>query len=594
MALFAPSLSPAIIVKEIDLTGVAPNVETSLSGMVGQFKWGPVNDPQRIQNKEQLGETFGSPDELRSVDYLSAIQYLRYSGNLIVNRATAYGVSEGDSAMNATMSGSPESIENDNAFTSYSGGQLFLAKYPGALGNGIEVSMFARTTIDTDNDGVYPATFQTWKYSAQFDGMPQTSPWAESLTGDVQNDEVHVAVIDRSGLITGTKDTVLEVFPYVSVAKGAKTVDGGENFIGTVINNGSRYIRFGQFGDSSNMVGGTLWGLEPSQTGISNYGANTWSEDSASVLLTGGRDCPPLDAADFNIGFRKFEDKDEIDVQILIAPGMSTRTDQVTVVSNLVSIAALIRKDCVVVTSPNRDAVVGNSDPVDATLATTDLFPGGKTGSYLIVDNNYLRVIDEANDNYIHIPACSSTAGLLAATDANFGPWYSPAGERRGEYIGATSLAYSPNKLDRDALYKANVNPIVQFAGRGMLLFGDKTKQSRASAFDRINVRRLFLAVEKTIALAARNFMFEFNDEFTRSEFVAITEPVLREIQARRGIEDFYVQCDARNNTDEVRARNEMVASIFIKPTYSINFITLNFVATRAGLDFEEAVGTLS
>lgn len=591
MALTTPSVSPAIVIKEIDLTGVAPNVETSLSGMVGQFKWGPVNDPIRVQNKEQLAEQFGAPDNLRSVDYYSAEQYLRYSGNLILNRQVNNSAPFGDSATNATMSGVPVLIENDKVFETYAGSQLFMAKYPGALGNSIEVSLFQRKTVDSDTDTVLIQNFDNWKYSGAFNGFPKTSPWAESLEGDVKFDEMHVAVVDRSGVISGTKNTVLEIFPYVSVAKGAKTVDGGDNYIGTVINNGSNYIRFGDFGDSSNMIGGALWGTSPAGTGIQNYGAQTWSQDSASVTLGGGRDCPALDVADYAAAFANFEDKEEIDVQILIAPGMNTEDDHVAVVNNLVGIAAATRKDCVVVASPNRAAVVGSATPVTSTIQTTNRF---SASNYLMVDNNYLRVADEFNDTYIYVPACSTTAGLLAATDAAYGPWYSPAGERRGEYFGATGLSYSPNKSQRDELYKVGVNPIVQFAGRGILLFGDKTKQSRASAFDRINVRRLFLAVEKSVALAARNFMFEFNDEFTRSELVAIVEPLLREIQSRRGIEDFYVQCDSRNNTDEVRARNELVASVFIKPTYSINFITLNFVATRAGLDFEEVVGTLS
>jgi len=591
MALTTPSVSPAIVIKEIDLTGVAPNVETSLSGMVGQFKWGPVNDPQRVQNKEQLASQFGAPDNLRAVDYYSAEQYLRYSGNLILNRQVNNSAPIGDSAVNATLSSVPVLIENDKVFESYAGSQLFLAKYPGELGNSIEVSLFQRLKTDLLDDAALTATYDGWKYSAAFNGFPGTSPWAASLEGDVKFDEIHVAVVDKAGLISGTKNTVLEVFPYVSVAKGAKTVDGGDNYIGTVINNGSNYVRFGQFGDSDNMIGGTLWGTAPSGPTVQNFGANTWSQDSATGQFAGGRDCPVLEVADYQAGFSHFEDKEEIDVQILIAPGMNTEEDHVAVVNNLVGIASATRKDCVVVASPNRAAVVGNVNAVDATIQTTNQF---SASNYLMVDNNYLRVADEFNDTYIYVPAASTTAGLLAATDASYGPWYSPAGERRGEYFGATGLAYSPNKAQRDELYKVGVNPVVQFAGRGILLFGDKTKQSRASAFDRINVRRLFLAVEKSVALAARNFMFEFNDEFTRSELVAIVEPLLREIQSRRGIEDFYVQCDSRNNTDEVRARNELVASIFIKPTYSINFITLNFVATRAGLDFEEVVGTLS
>ena len=274
---------------------------------------------------------------------------------------------------------------------------------------------------------------------------------------------------------------------------------------------------------------------------------------------------------------------------MLIAPGMNSRVDQVTVVNNMVGIAGKIRKDSLVCASPNRAAVVNQNTPVTETLATTDLF---SASSYLAVDNNYLRVYDKFNDQYIYIPAASSTAGIMAFTDYNYGPWFSPAGEKRGEYVGVTNLAYSPTKNQRDDLYKKGVNPIVQFPGRGTLLFGDKTKLSRPSAFDRINVRRLFLAVEKSVAIAARNFLFEFNDEFTRSEFVAVVEPLLREIQGRRGIIDFKVQCDETNNTPEVIDRNELRAAIFIKPARSINFITIDFVATRTGADFDEIVST--
>jgi phage tail sheath protein FI len=286
-------------------------------------------------------------------------------------------------------------------------------------------------------------------------------------------------------------------------------------------------------------------------------------------------------------GFDAFDDKEETDVQILICPGMGSKGDQVSVVNHITGIAGTTRKDCMAVASPNRDAVVNNIKPVIDTLTTTNLFAAS---SYLAVDNNYLKVYDKYNDEYIYVPASSTTAGIFALTDYNYGPWWSPAGERRGEYAGVSGLAYSPNKSQRDELYKKGVNPIVQFPGRGTILFGDKTKLARPSAFDRINVRRLFLAIEKSIAEAARNFLFEFNDEFTRSEFVAIVEPLLREVQAKRGIQDFFVQCDDRNNTPEVIDRNELIASIFVKPARSINFITLNFVATRTGADFEEII----
>jgi len=591
MALTTPSVSPAIVVKEIDLTGVAPNVETSLSGFVGQFNWGPVNVPTRISDEGQLAAVFGTPSTSTAVDYFSAAQYLRYSGNLIVNRQVSQGVAA-DSAYNATLSNTQVLIENEEQWENTVSTEMFTARYPGALGNSLGVSIFSLEAGDSVNSATSIANFAAWQWQDKFDGIPSTSDWASGFANAVKNDEVHVAVIDRGGYISGTKNTVLEIFPYVSVAAGAKTIDGGDNHIKTVLNNASDYVLFGKYFDSDSMIVGTEWGNTVPAAGAIDFSKGvSWSNDSANASFVGGSDHSTLDAGDYALGFDNFEDKDEIDVQILIAPGMAIAADQVTVVNDLAGIASVTRKDCVVVTSPDRAAVVGTNSPAADTIVTTNQFTAS---NYLIVDNNYLRVYNKFADTYIYVPAASSTAGLLAATDANYGPWYSPAGERRGEYFGVTSLAYSPNKADRDALYKVGVNPIVQFSGRGILLFGDKTKQARPSAFDRINVRRLFLAVEKSIALAARNFMFEFNDEFTRSEFVAITEPLLREIQARRGIEEFYVQCDSRNNTDEVRARNELVASVFIKPAYAINFITLNFVATRAGLDFEEVIGTLS
>jgi len=228
----------------------------------------------------------------------------------------------------------------------------------------------------------------------------------------------------------------------------------------------------------------------------------------------------------------------------------------------------------------------------DINYICTDLF-AFTNSSYLVVDNNFLKIYDKYNDQYIQIPAASSTAGIMAATDLNRAPWFSPAGSRRGQYLGITAIAYSPTKIQRDTLYKAGINPVANIPGQGVLLFGDKTKLNRPSAFDRINVRRLFLILERAIGKAAEQVMFEFNDEFTRAEFVNIVEPVLREVKGRRGITDFRVIADATNNTAEVVDRNEFIANIFIKPARSINYVTLNFVAVRSGVDFEEVVGTV-
>ena len=588
MALTAPSLSPAIVVREFDLTPIVPNVDTSLAGYVGAFKWGPVDVPTIIQTEEQLASQFGTPDEERAVDYFSAAQYLRYSGNLIVNRTVPSGdVALGDSALNASSLQVGTLVKNEDHFEGQVLSDMFIAKYPGELGNSLKVSMFAIESGESASSAQTETYWENWTYADKFDAIPGTSEWAQNQPGTVLNDECHIVVVDEQGLITGDKGSVLETFSYVSLAKGAKTVDGGHNYIKNVLNQGSNFVWFGDF-DSASFMNGDEWGTAPSLSGLTDYATNSsWSEDSASVSLGGGRDHVALDVGDYAIGFDQFEDAEDVDVSMLICPSMNSSTDQVTVVNDVAAIAGVTRKDCVAIASPNRAAVVNNIDPVNDTLETTNQF---LASSYLIVDNNFLRVYDKYNDQYIYVPAASTTAGIMAATDRNFGPWYSPAGERRGEYVGVTNLAYTANKAQRDELYKKGVNPIVQYAGRGILLWGDKTKLARPSAFDRINVRRLFLALEKSISVAARNFLFEFNDEFTRSEFVGIVEPLLREVQARRGLQDFRVQCDELNNTPEVIDRNEMVATIFIKPARSINFITLNFVATRTGADFEEII----
>ena len=591
MALTTPSMSPAVVVREFDLTGVAPNVETSLSAYVGAFKWGPVDFPVRIQSEDQLALLFGSPDDDHAVDYFSCNQFLRYSGNLIINRVCAGiddSIGTSGNALNASGGSSDVRVFNEDHFERTSRNVNFIAKWPGDLGNSIKVHYFG--VLDGDSDNGKSATtnkFLNWPMQEYFDDVPATSNWAKNQPGTVRNDEIHIAVVDSDGLLTGTKGTVLETFPFVSVAPAAETTDGGDNYLKTVINSGSLYVWADTWDSSS--AAGTNWGTNPPSNGDGmDYASGfSYSGDSNAVSLTGGADGDKIGKQEIIHGFEKFTDVEEIDVQILIAPGMNSEDDQVAVVNELAAIAGTTRKDCIVTASPNRAAVVNSIKPVIDTLSCTNRF---SASSYLAVDNNYLRVYDKYNDKYIFIPASSTTAGIFALTDFNYGPWYSPAGERRGEYVGVTDLAYSPTKSQRDELYKKGVNPIVQFPGRGTILFGDKTKLARPSAFDRINVRRLFLALEKSIAEAARQFLFEFNDEFTRSEFVAIVEPLLREVQARRGIQDFFVQCDERNNTPEVIDRNEMVASIFIKPARSINFITLNFVATRTGADFEEII----
>lgn len=578
----AVSESPAITVKEIDLTGVVPNVGSTTGAFVGNFNWGPADAPILVSDEAGLVSTFGSPSKTNSIDFHSAAYYLRYASSLYVVRELTEAVGQSENAYDARTSSAPR-VKNNASFDFQdaaldSDQHTFIAKYPGTLGNSLQIQWLA--AVDSADD---PA-FTSWTYQDNFDGAPITSDYVSNLGGG--KDEAHVVVIDQDGVFTGTKGTVLETFPFVSVASDAKANDGTSNYIIDVINDRSEYVWMAGFGDLAD----SDW---HSNVGTAVTDGADYQRDTVLVKtlsLTAGTNSAALGTAQYATGFDRFEDKDQVQVDFLIAPGMGNRTDHTTVVNDLIAIAQGTRKDCVVVASPARSDVVTTALPNPEIIATAK---GLTFSSYLFMDNNYLKVYDKYNDQYIKIPAASSTAGIMAASDNNTAAWYSPAGQRRGAYLGITSLVHSPNKSQRDLLYRNGVNPIANIPGQGVLLYGDKTHLARPSAFDRINVRRLFLVIERAIAIAARNVLFEFNDEFTRAEFTNVIEPFLREIQGRRGITDFRVVADETNNTAAVIDRNEFVCSIFIKPARSINFVTLNFVAVRTGVDFDEVVGTV-
>lgn len=594
--------SPRINISEIDKTGIVPAVGSSGGGFVGNFRWGPVHERTLIADETGLVSTFGAPDDTNSVDFHSAAYFLKYSQTLQVVRENNGGQNAhgavtkfaGDSDGNSMLVNNLDHWENsvssavgEGASATSSG--TWIAKYPGALGNALTVSFCPAG----DSAGV--DHFTGWAYASNFNGAPGTSSYATS--NGASNDEVHVAIIDRTGAISGTVGSVLEKFEYLSVARGAVTPDNSPNYISDVLNQNSQYIWNGYFGDDSAFgsdylnLGGN-WGTTPDTDTAVNYGLGTGLVDGVrTVNLGGGQESATLGTGEFAEGYDLFEDKLTTEIDFLIAPQHSSEANGTTVVNDLVSIAEA-RKDCVVITSVDRAGVVGKTDAQAQTNAVS--FANTLTkSSYLVVDNNFFKVFDKYNDKYINIPAASSTAGLMAATDVIADPWYSPAGQRRGNYRGITGILTNPNQTQRDALYKAGVNPIANIPGTGLILFGDKTLESRPSAFDRINVRRLFIAIEKSIGEAAKNVMFEFNDEFTRAEFVNIVEPFLRRVKGRRGITDFRVVCDETNNNQEVIDNNQFVANIFVKPARSINFVQLNFVAVRTGVDFEEVVGTV-
>ena len=591
MALFTPSESPAIVVKEVDLSGVVPNVQSTTGAIVGKFRWGPVEVATLVDTESTLAATFGTPNDGNAVDFLSTAYFLKYSNSLQVVRAI--NDSDATNARYPRITGAAAPlVKNDTDYDTSlanldSDNQMFIAKYPGALGNSLKISICVPSGRDSGGTFVLTdSSYSGWAYKSYFDGSPSTSDFASSR--NAQNDEIHIVVVDEDGLISGTRGTVLETFPYLSVGTNAKLADGTTNYVVDVVNKKSSYIKMVGFGATGSMF--------DSAAGTTiDSGDNFWSTVVSDATITfsmdSGNDGSALTTGNYLTANALFADKDTITVDFLIAPGLTSQTDHVTVVNDLVSIATA-RKDCVVIASPNRDAVVDNAAASIVSDTLTTVFDYTNS-SYVFADNNYLKVYDKYNDKYRFIPAASSTAGLMAATDTNAAPWFSPAGSRRGAYLGITGLAYTPSKAQRDTLYKASVNPIANIPGQGVLLFGDKTGLLRPSAFDRINVRRLFLVVERAIALAARNVLFEFNDEFTRAEFVNIVEPFLREIQGRRGITDFRVVCDETNNTPAVVDRNEFIATVFIKPARSINYVTLNFVAVRTGVEFEEVAGTV-
>lgn len=587
MALFTPSESPAVVVKEIDLTGGVPNVQTSTGAVVGNFRWGPVEERVLIANEQQLIDTFATPNTSNSISFHTAAYFTRYSNAMQTVRVLDSDASNavctiGQTSSYAVGGYTNPVVKNSSNFTAQksaldSDGHTWVARYPGALGNSLAVHVCPQSTSDS--------AFNNWAYKSNFDAAPGTSAYAAARDGS--NDEMHIAIVDKNGVFSGTKGTVLETYPYVSVALDAKSDDGSTNYAIDVINARSEYVHQVDWDSAFQTDGNAGSALTPGTA--RNYVGN--SENTKMYTFDSGADASNIRAAEFLAGYDLFEDKDQVEIDFLIAPSFTTSTTQATIVNDLVS-TAVARKDCVVVTSPARDDIINLTNETTITNNIVSTVANFTKSSYLIIDGNYLKVYDKYNDQYIQIPASSSTAGLMAETDRVSAPWFSPAGMRRGQYLGVTSIDYNPNKTNRDTLYKAGINPVVNMAGSGAMLFGDKTALNRPSAFDRINVRRLFLVLERAIARAAEGVLFEFNDEFTRAEFVNIIEPVLRDVKGRRGITDFRIVADTTVNTPEVIDRNEFIANIFIKPARSINYVTLNFVAVRTGVDFTEVVGS--
>lgn len=563
-------VSPGVQVKEIDLTNVVPAVSTSIGGFAGIFQWGPTEEIRELSSEKELAETYGTPNDATAKSFLTAASFLKYGSALkvarIVNNTDALNATSGASSLFGLLVKNRQHYED-----TYQGGAaergVWGAKYPGTLGNSLRVEVCSSSTA-----------FSTWAYAGEFDSAPGTSDYAAKYGST--NDELHIVVLDEDGLFTGVKGTILEKFSGVSQASDAVKADGTANYYKNVINSESDYI----------------WWLDhfstvtPSQlTTAGNSAAAGVAFDTENTVntftLSGGLNGTAPTTTQIAAGLDIFADSDTVDVNLLFSVNDTNGTN--TIAQALITIANS-RKDVMVFVSPPTEDTVGSATPATDVKNWADTL---SSTSYAVIDSTALKVYDKYNDVYRWIPAAGHVAGLCANTDEVADAWFSPAGFNRGQLLSVTKLAFNPKQNERDTLYKARVNPIVSFPGQGTLLYGDKTAQTKPSAFDRINVRRLFIVLEKAIATAAKFQLFEFNDEFTRAMFLNMVEPFLRDVQGRRGITDFAVICDETNNTGDVIDRNEFRADIYIKPARSINFITLNFIATRTGVEFSELVG---
>lgn len=602
------SLSPSVDIVERDLTLIAPAVATSIGATAGAFTWGPVLVSSIITEERNLVQRFGKPDADTFTSFFTAANFLSYSSNLRVVRVV------GDEAFNATSHDSHvrETFDGDAVETAFALTETFAAEpshvyvfvggvlqaetddyTTGFATNTLTVTFEAGSipAVGTDNIVVYAnapkilnedvfenATGLVADFIAKYPGdvanglkiiAVDATEWANLPTDDQAifqgaptGTEIHVAVIDASASFSGLDDQLLEIFEYMSTSATAKKADGTSNYYKTVINNQSEYV----------------W-----STGSI---ADITAAGAGSVTLALGRDdnAAVTDAQKI-AGFDKFANAEEIDVSLIMAGAASE-----TVVESIITYVEA-RQDCMVFISPELADVVNNAgSEVTDTVAFRDTLP---STSYAFLDGNWKYQYDRYNDAYRWVPLNGDIAGLAARTDDTNDTWWSFAGLNRGQIKNVTKLAFNPTKAQRDELYKSQINPVVAFPAQGTVLFGDKTLLSRPSAFDRVNVRRLFIVLEKTISTAAKFSLFEFNDDATRAQFLQLVVPFLRDVQGRRGITDFAVVADETNNTPQVIDSNRFVGDIYIKPARSINNITLNFISTPTGVEFSEVEGVV-
>jgi phage tail sheath protein FI len=581
-------ISPGVNVSEVDLTTAVPSVSTTAGAFAGPFQWGPVGQRTLVTNETDLVNKFGQPNGNTATSFFSAANFLAYGNNLQVVRAANSNSRNASSNTNNLLTINNVDVY-DTTYVVDTLGQSFVARYPGALGNSLRVSVWDSNTANANATG---STFTSWTYKSYFPAAPTTSSYVSTSGG--ANDQIHLVVVDEDGLFSqGAKGTVLEVFPYLSKASDATNDDGSTSYYRTVLRNQSKYIYALGPVDNANTSG--TWG----QTANTQFGGCFMAANNVgSTASFGSGSDLVLTATDYTTGYGEFTNPDAVDISLIItgdagAPSntVSAITAVTTVQQYTIDSIASARKDCVTFLSPPQSGIVGGATP--ETTVTSWISTLARASTYAFADCGWKYQFDKYNNVYRWIPLNGDIAGLCVRTDQTRDPWFSPAGVNRGAIKNVVKLAWNPTQAQRDAIYSVGVNPVVSFPGQGTILYGDKTMVTQPSAFNRINVRRLFIVLEKAISTASKYSLFELNDEFTRAQFVALVEPFLRDVKGRRGIYDYRVVCDTTNNTPEVIDANKFVGDIYIKPARSVNYIQLNFVAVRTGVSFNEIVGSV-
>jgi len=635
----ASQVSPGVVIRERDIsTGVLVGVSGLRAGFASSFRSGPVGKITNIGSERELINTFGSPAEANAADWLVASEFLRYGGQLAVVRA-ATGV------LNATLDGSAVLVGSKEDYDAGAGSsEKFIARTAGADGNNLYVVVVDKgpdfTIVKTGHGlsvgGTYtddgavghevvevvdantfriiqgtaaptPASGDTstafsnsmWNATAigstgltykEIGPRPGTSAFASERY--VSYDEMHVAIVDTS------TNTVVERMTYLSKISDAKSPEGSSIYWKDYVNEFSGYIYAGALTSAEF----TTLGSDPGAA-VASYGATSAAPISiarilktAGGALSGGTDDYAYTTGEISAAYTLFQDTEETSLDFVLMGGSMGSEADTLVKAGAVAAVANTRKDCIAFISPfngNQVATSGGSalTPALQLENTIDYFSSIGSSSYVVKDSGIKYTYDRFNDKYRYIGCNGDIAGLCVSTSTIGDDWISPAGTSRGGLQNVVKLAFNPNKAARDDLYTSAINPVVTFPGAGPILFGDKTALASPSAFDRINVRRLFLNIEKRARALAEGVLFEQNDNITRASFNAALSGYLSEVQARRGVTDYLVVCDDTNNTAEIIDRNEFVAEIFVKPTRSINYVTVTVTATKTGVSFSEVVG---